>query len=63
MRFFEKNTKKWNFMSFGLVKVATFSPEIRVGDIQFNTNSIKEGITLAEKSNVKILTFFAFFYE
>ncbi len=58
MRFFEKNTKKWNFMSFGLVKVATFSPEIRVGDIQFNTNSIKEGITLAEKSNVKILTFF-----
>ena len=31
-------------MNLGYLKVATFTPEIKVGDVEFNVNSIKKGI-------------------
>lgn len=44
-------------MNLGFVKVATFTPEIRVGDVEFNLQSIKNGIDLAREKGVKILVF------
>ena len=44
-------------MNLGYVKVATFSNEIKVADVDFNLSAIKKGIDLAEQSGVHILTF------
>ena len=44
-------------MNLGYVKVATFSNEIKVADVEFNLSAIKKGMDLAEKSGVHILTF------
>ncbi len=44
-------------MNFDFIKVGTFTPEIKVADVEFNLDSIKKGIDQAVKENVKILTF------
>ncbi len=42
-------------MSLGYLKVACFSPEIKVCDVDFNCESILKAIDLAEKEKVKLL--------
>ncbi|MBQ8426249.1 MAG: NAD(+) synthase [Clostridia bacterium] len=44
-------------MNLGYLKVATFTPEIKVGDVEFNANSIKNGIDIAVKNGVKLVAF------
>ena len=44
-------------MNLGYLKVATFTPEIKVGDVEFNVNSIKKGIDLAITSGVELVVF------
>lgn len=44
-------------MDFGFVKIATFSPEIKVADVDFNVNSIKNGIDIAVEEGVEVLVF------
>ncbi len=52
--FFEKKEKNVNL---GYIKTATFTPEIKVADVEYNLESIKKGVDLAVKENVKILVF------
>ena len=42
-------------MCLGYVKFATFTPEIKVADVDFNLESIKKGIDNALNSGVKVL--------
>ena len=42
---------------FGFVKVATYSPEVRVADVSFNLSKIKEGIEMASERGVNLLVF------
>ena len=42
-------------MAFGYVKVATYTPEVRVGDVDFNKQTIKQGIDLACEKGVNVL--------
>ncbi len=44
-------------MNFSFVKVATFTPKIRVADTDFNAEQIINGIELADKKGVQVLTF------
>ena len=44
-------------MNLGVLKVATFSPNLKVSDVAFNVKSIIEAIEMAEKENVQILAF------
>ncbi len=44
-------------MNLGYLKVATFTPEIKVGDVEFNLNSIKKGIDVAVRKGVRLLAF------
>jgi len=44
-------------MNLGYIKVATFTPEIKVADVEFNLEQIKKGIDLAVNSGVRVLTF------
>ncbi len=44
-------------MKNGFVKVATFTPKIKVADTDFNADRIIEGIELADEKNVQVLTF------
>lgn len=44
-------------MNFGYVKVGAYSPEIKVADVDFNTNSILNAIEESIKSGVKLLVF------
>ena len=44
-------------MNFGFIKTATFTPKIKVGDVDFNVKSIKQGIDLAQKAGVHVLVF------
>lgn len=43
--------------NFGFIKVATFTPEVKVADVLFNLNQIKNGIKEANSKNVKLLVF------
>ena len=42
-------------MSFGFVKVATYTPKIKVADVKYNTESIKSGIDQAVNNGVHVL--------
>lgn len=42
-------------MDLGYVRIATYTPEIRVADVDFNLESIKKGIDNAISSNAKVL--------
>lgn len=44
-------------MNLGYVKIATFTPEIKVCDVDFNVESIKKGIDKAIKNGVQLLSF------
>ena len=44
-------------MNLGYVKIATFTPEIKVCDVDFNVKSIKNGIDKAIEKGVKLLAF------
>ncbi len=44
-------------MKNGFVKVATYTPKIKVADTDFNADRIIEGIELADEKNVQVLTF------
>ncbi|MBQ3219971.1 MAG: NAD(+) synthase [Clostridia bacterium] len=44
-------------MDFGYAKVATFTPEIKVGDVDFNVDSIKKGIDVATEKGVSLIAF------
>lgn len=44
-------------MNLGYVKVAACTPQIKVADVNYNTESIKSGIDGAEKSGVHVLAF------
>lgn len=44
-------------MNFGYVKIATFTPEIKVCDVNFNLNSISQGIDQAVAEKVKLVAF------
>ena len=44
-------------MSLGYVRSATYTPEIKVGDVDFNLSQIKSGIDLGEEKGVHILAF------
>ena len=37
-------------MSFGFIKVGAYTPEIKVADVNFNTENIKKGIEEADKN-------------
>ncbi len=43
--------------NFGFVKVATFTPEVKVADVSFNLSKIKEGIDKASERGVNLLVF------
>ncbi len=42
-------------MKFGYVKIATFTPEIKIGQPQFNVSLVKDGIKLAGEQGVEVL--------
>ena len=42
-------------MNFGYVKVATYTPDIKVAQVEYNKSAIKTAIDLAEKENVHLL--------
>lgn len=44
-------------MKYGFVKTGAYTPKIRVADVEYNTEKIKEGIVLAEKEGVELLVF------
>ncbi|MBE7087078.1 MAG: NAD(+) synthase [Clostridiales bacterium] len=44
-------------MKFGFVKTGAFTPKIKVADVGFNTVSIIDGVRLAGKSGVEVLSF------
>lgn len=44
-------------MDKGYVKVATYSPKIKVCDVEYNTNGIIKAIERAEKGNVSLIAF------
>ncbi len=44
-------------MNYGFVKIGTFTPQIKVCDVDFNKNNVLEGIEIASKNNVEILAF------
>ena len=44
-------------MKFGFVKVGAYTPQIKVGDIEFNSKNIIEGVELAEREKVEVLVF------
>ncbi len=44
-------------MKNGFVRVATFTPKIKVADIEFNVEQIINAIELADKKGVQVLTF------
>ena len=44
-------------MNFGYVKVATYTPDIKVAQVEYNKSAIKVGIDLAVKENVHLLAF------
>ncbi|MBR2498569.1 MAG: NAD(+) synthase [Clostridia bacterium] len=44
-------------MDLGYIKVGAISNQIKVADVKFNLNSIKEGIDLAVREKVKVLVF------
>ena len=52
-----KLLKKAIYMNFDFIKVGTISPEIKVADVEFNTQSIKKGIDDAVNLGVQILAF------
>ena len=44
-------------MNYGFVKIGTFTPEIKVLDVDFNKNNVLDGIEIASKKGVEILAF------
>lgn len=44
-------------MNFGFVKVATFTPKVKVADVEFNSNNIISAIQDADEKNVEVLCF------
>ena len=44
-------------MSFGYVKVATYSPKLKVCDVNYNVSQIKHGVDLAVGVGAKIVAF------
>ncbi len=44
-------------MQFGFVRVATFTPKVKVADVEFNTEQIKCAINEADQKGVQVLTF------
>lgn len=44
-------------MKLGYVKVATYSPEVKVADVDFNLEGIFHGIDIAEKQGVELIAF------
>ena len=42
-------------MNLGYIKIATFTPKIKVADVEYNLQNIKEGVDIAVQSGVKIL--------
>ncbi len=44
-------------MKNGLIRIATFTPKIKVADVEFNTEQIIKAIELADKKGVQVLTF------
>ncbi len=44
-------------MNLGYVKVGAYTPEIKVADVEFNLQSIKKGIDVAEKAGVHLVAF------
>ena len=44
-------------MKFGYVKSATFTPELKVGDVDFNAQKIIDGIDEAYSRGVELLVF------
>ena len=44
-------------MNLGYVKVATYTPSVKVGDVDFNVSEIKKGLDVASKNGVKVLAF------
>ena len=49
------NLTKVNGDNYGFIKVATYSPEIRVADVGFNLSKIKEGIEMANEKGANLL--------
>ena len=44
-------------MNYGFVKIGTFTPNIKVLDVDFNKNNVLEGVEIASKKGVEILAF------
>lgn len=44
-------------MKFGYIKAATFTPKIKVADVEYNTENILSGIKLADENNAELLVF------
>ena len=44
-------------MNLNYVRVGAFTPEIKVGDVDYNIGKIKEGIDIAKENSVNLLTF------
>ncbi len=44
-------------MNFGYVRIGTFSPRLRVCDVEYNANEIIEGINIADNEGVQLLVF------
>ena len=44
-------------MNLGYVRVATYTPEIKVGDVEYNLTELKNGIDLGLKKGVQLLAF------
>lgn len=44
-------------MNFGYIKIATFTPKLRVCDVEFNVSEIIKAIRLADDNGVQLLTF------
>ena len=44
-------------MNLNCVRVGTFTPEIKVGDVDYNIGKIKEGIDIAKQNGLHLLSF------
>ncbi len=44
-------------MKNGFIRVATFTPKIKVADVEYNSEQIKNAIDLADSKGVQVLTF------
>ncbi len=44
-------------MKYGFAKIGAFTPNVQVADVEFNANSVKQGINQAKKNGVELICF------